>query len=81
MVNFKLEIKDGKFDFSRALENMGWDEEEFEAALKDYIGTAKELRKQWRKIDKIHKNIQSVLVASFEKMEKLKPLGKEANKP
>jgi hypothetical protein len=36
MVNFKLEIKDGKFDFSRALENMGWDEEEFEAALKRF---------------------------------------------
>jgi hypothetical protein len=33
MPNFRLEIKDGKFDFDHAFENMDWDEKVFEEAL------------------------------------------------
>ena len=36
MKNFKLVIKDGKFDFDHALENMNWDKEEFENALERF---------------------------------------------
>jgi hypothetical protein len=33
MTALNLELKDGKFDFDHALENMDWDEEAFEEAL------------------------------------------------
>ena len=36
MPRFELEIKDGKFEFDKALENMDWDEEAFEEALERF---------------------------------------------
>ena len=36
MTNFQLEIKDGKINFDKSLENMSWDMEEFEAALERF---------------------------------------------
>ncbi len=36
MGNFKLVLKDGKFDFDNSLENMDWDEEAFETALERF---------------------------------------------
>lgn len=36
MPNFKLQIKNGKIDFDKALEDMNWDLEEFEEALERF---------------------------------------------
>ena len=35
-MSFKLEIKDGKFDFDHALKEMNWNTEEFEKALERF---------------------------------------------
>jgi hypothetical protein len=50
MPNFKLEFKDGKFDFDHALENMYFDKEAFEKALERFasIQAAPFKNKLWK---------------------------------
>jgi hypothetical protein len=52
MTALNLELKNGKFDFDHALENMDWDKEEFKKALERFANIQAqpfktELRKQY----------------------------------